>query len=132
MSRVAGKIAMIARRAPQVVVILRNQGAQRDERAIFPQPLWARVVRAVCCVTLVTKGITIRALRALQPTPQNHVRDHVGFVQRLLKEPLKNNCTEIRLRMLSYLCKLCFLADFALSGYHSHSFSEFPLNPTIS
>ncbi len=38
MSRIAGKIMMIARSATKVVVILRCRGARHSERVILPQP----------------------------------------------------------------------------------------------
>jgi|GEM_PF-6680356 len=60
MNHVANKFEMIARRATQVVVILQSQGAQRSKRANLLQPLWAQGLRAVCCVRLLAKGMTIR------------------------------------------------------------------------
>lgn len=44
MSHVANKYVMIARRATQVVVILRSQGAQQSQRANLLQPIRAHEV----------------------------------------------------------------------------------------
>ena len=75
MSRVADKMPMIARRKPQVVVILRSQGLQQSERGILSQPFGHEVVRAVYCVGLLAKGITIRCVALLVSHPaQPHAR----------------------------------------------------------
>ena len=55
--RVAVKIGMIIRGATLVVAGLRRRGAQRHERTILPQPKWDGVLRAVCLVRLLAKGI---------------------------------------------------------------------------
>ena len=60
MNRVADKNGMIARRAMQVVVILRYQGAQHDERLFLSQPVRALALRVVC-------GVRLRHVTALQP-----------------------------------------------------------------
>jgi hypothetical protein len=59
MNRVAIENGMIARRMPQVVVILRSQGVQQRKRSFSIQPLWDRALRAVCGVRLLIKGIAI-------------------------------------------------------------------------
>jgi hypothetical protein len=73
MNRVADKNGMIARRATPVVVILRCQGAQHRERPFLSQPIRALALRAVCCVRLLAKGITIRfvAFLAYHPAKPN-------------------------------------------------------------
>jgi hypothetical protein len=48
MSDVANKNGMIARRATQVVVILRDQGAQHRERPFLLQPFRALFLQVVC------------------------------------------------------------------------------------
>jgi hypothetical protein len=65
MSHVADKNGMIARCATQVVVILRCQGAEHSGRPFLLQPIWALALRAVCCVRLLAKGITIRVVAYL-------------------------------------------------------------------
>jgi len=47
---------MIARRATQVVVILRCQGAQHRERSLLLQPLRALALRTIYGVRLLAKG----------------------------------------------------------------------------
>ena len=69
MDRVADKNGMIARRATQVVVILRCQGAQHRERSFLSQPIRALALRAVCGVRLLAKGITIRVVAFLASHP---------------------------------------------------------------
>jgi hypothetical protein len=69
MNRVADKNGMIARRATPVVVILRCQGAQHSERPFLSQPARALALRAVCCVRLLAKGITIRVVAFLASHP---------------------------------------------------------------
>ena len=81
MNHVADKNEMIVRRAAQVVVILRCQGAQHSERSFLLQPLRALALRAVCGIMLLAKGITIRVVTSLHPIPQGRVRGHVGLNQ---------------------------------------------------
>jgi len=69
MNRVANKNGMIARRATQVVVNLRCQGAQHRERPFLLQPIWAQALRAVYCVRLLAKGMTIRVVAFLASHP---------------------------------------------------------------
>jgi hypothetical protein len=72
MNRVADKNGMIARRATQVVVILRCQGAQHREHPFLLQPVWALALRAACGVRLLAKGMTIRFV-AFLAMPSRHV-----------------------------------------------------------
>ena len=51
MSRVAGKIEMIARSATQAVAWSTNQGARQSERSIFTQPFRDGALRAILFVS---------------------------------------------------------------------------------
>jgi len=59
MNRVAIENGMIARRTPQIVVILRSQGVQRRKRPFAMQPFGTAALRAVCGVRLLVKGMAI-------------------------------------------------------------------------
>ena len=59
MSRVAIKNEVIARRTTPVVVALRSQGVQRRKHSFLMQPEGTMVLRAVCCVRLLVKGMAI-------------------------------------------------------------------------
>jgi hypothetical protein len=59
MSRVAIENGMIARRTPQVVVILRSQGVQQRKRPFAMQPFGTMALRVVCGVRLLVKGMAI-------------------------------------------------------------------------
>jgi hypothetical protein len=69
MIHVADKNRMIARRATQVVVILRCQGVQHRERMFLSQPKWALAWRAVCGVRLLAKGMAIHVVAFLASHP---------------------------------------------------------------
>ena len=86
MSRIAGKIVMIARSATKVVAILRYRGVRHSERMILPQPFGALVLQTICSVEFVVKGPTIHCLTRLAFHPQNAVCSHVGLDQRFLKD----------------------------------------------
>jgi len=69
MNRVADKNEMVARRAMQVVAILRCQGAQHRERSFLSQPLRALALQTIYGVRLLAKGITIRVVTFLVSHP---------------------------------------------------------------
>jgi hypothetical protein len=51
------------------VATLRSQGVQRRERPFMLQPMRALALRAVCCVRLLTKGMTICVVAFLASHP---------------------------------------------------------------
>ncbi|MXS84594.1 hypothetical protein ABO04_01370 [Nitrosomonas sp. HPC101] len=55
-SRIADKMAMIARSATKVAAILRCQKVRHSERMIFPQLFGTLVLQTDCSVRLVVKG----------------------------------------------------------------------------
>jgi len=69
MSHVATINGMIARRTTQVVLDVRSQGVQHNERPFMLQPIWALALRAACYVRLLVKGITINISPLLNPLP---------------------------------------------------------------
>ena len=69
MNRVAVKNEMIARRTTKVVVILQCRGVQRSERSFLMQPILDKVLRAICGVKLLMKGITIHFVAFLASHP---------------------------------------------------------------
>jgi len=71
------------------VAILRSlrfatSGLQQSARGILTQPLWAWALRAVYCLGLLGRGITMRCAPSLYPISYSRMRGQVEPNQRLL------------------------------------------------